>query len=215
MFFCSFSLIFQSACLTSSDSLVPSLVSPVQQRGAVQVTLQGGAFHSRLLYRGRTGAGSSGQEGGSRGKILVRFYSPQRGWLAQGLSGPSLPGGPHHQGLVARALSHSGHPSGQCGCPSPGNFGFSSITDGSLCPEPCSCSHPVSWAEFCYVLSLKCHWALCTPLQDSSFYLLTPQDAPVIPSRNTLAAGSSRELQISLTKVKGALNYTLLWLPGP
>lgn len=135
MFFCSFSLIFQSACLTSSDSLVPSLVSPVQQRGAVQVTLQGGAFHSRLLYRGTTGAGSSGQEGGSSGKILVRFYSPQQGWLAQGLSGPILPGGSHHPGLVARALSHPGHPPGQCSCPSPGNFGFSSITEGVPVPR--------------------------------------------------------------------------------
>lgn len=73
MFFCSFSLIFQSTCLKSSDFLASSLVLPVQQCGAVEVTLQKGAFQFRLLYRGRTGAGSSRQEGGSRGKTLARF----------------------------------------------------------------------------------------------------------------------------------------------
>lgn len=77
MFFWSLSLIFQSACSTSSDFLAPSLVSPAQQCGAGQVTLQGGAFQFRLLYGGRAGAGSCGQEGGGRGKILVRFFSPQ------------------------------------------------------------------------------------------------------------------------------------------
>lgn len=53
MFFCSLSLIFQSACSTSSDFLAPSLVSPAQQCGAVQGTLQGGAFQAALQGESR------------------------------------------------------------------------------------------------------------------------------------------------------------------
>lgn len=192
MFFCCFSLIFQSTCLKSSDFLASSLVLPVQQRGAAEVTLQKGAFQFRLLCRGSRKLWTRRWE---QGQDFSQVLASPAGLAGSGLSGLSLPGCP---GLVASAepswtLSRAAQlsqPWHTVAFPAPLR---APCAQSLLCSHRCSCCHPASQAvpPVC-VLSPKCHGSLCAASQESSFYLLAPQDAPGIHSRITPAAGSPR-----------------------
>lgn len=147
MFFCSFSLIFQSTCLKSSDFLASSLVLPVQHCGAVEVTLQQGAFQFRLLYRSRKLQARMWEQGQDFGEVLV---SPE-GLAGAGAQCPEPAQDSHRPGPVASAeLSWTPPGVVQLSQP-PAHSGFSSPASlrGSCaqslrCSHHCSCSHPVS-----------------------------------------------------------------------